>query len=51
MTPLPFYVRQLHLLDAGEVDAWAATFTVDAVFTQVAPAGRTFAGGDRKSVV
>ncbi|MGI5175634.1 nuclear transport factor 2 family protein [Dactylosporangium sp. CA-152071] len=45
MTLLPFYVRQLHLLDAGEVDAWAATFTVDAVFTQVAPAGRTFAGG------
>lgn len=40
-----FYVRQLHLLDAGEVDAWAATFTGDAVFTQVAPGGRTFAGG------
>ncbi|MEV4510288.1 nuclear transport factor 2 family protein [Dactylosporangium sp. NPDC049525] len=40
-----FYVRQLHLLNAGEVDAWAATFTGEAVFTQVAPGGRTFAGG------
>ncbi|MET7425466.1 nuclear transport factor 2 family protein [Dactylosporangium sp. NPDC005555] len=45
MTLESFYVRQLHLLDAGEVDAWAATFTGDAVFTQVAPSGRTFAGG------
>jgi 3-phenylpropionate/cinnamic acid dioxygenase small subunit len=27
-----FYARQSHLLDAGDVTAWAATFTEDGVF-------------------
>ena len=27
-----FYARQMHLLDSGEADAWAETFTEDGVF-------------------
>nr|WCI13839.1 LaxC1 [Streptomyces setonensis] len=27
-----FYARQMHLLDSGEADAWADTFTEDGVF-------------------
>ncbi|MFG2041504.1 nuclear transport factor 2 family protein [Dactylosporangium sp. NPDC048998] len=45
MTLEEFYVRQLRLLDDGAVEEWADTFTAGAVFTQHAPAGRTFAGG------
>ena len=27
-----FYARQMHLLDSGQADAWAETFTEDGVF-------------------
>ncbi|MBB2910434.1 hypothetical protein FHS43_001697 [Streptosporangium becharense] len=39
-----FYVLQAQLLDRGDVEAWAATFTEDAVFVQSSHRDRVFAG-------
>jgi len=38
-----FYARQIHLLGAGDIERWARTFTVDAVFEQNARPDRRFA--------
>ncbi|WP_410585894.1 nuclear transport factor 2 family protein [Amycolatopsis sp. lyj-23] len=40
---LQFYAEQIHALDDGRVDDWAATFAQDAVFVQQAVPGRRFA--------
>nr|UUG47312.1 hypothetical protein [Amycolatopsis sp.] len=38
-----FYARQIHLLGTGDIESWAETFTVDAVFEQNARPDRQFA--------
>ncbi|MFD5080585.1 nuclear transport factor 2 family protein [Streptomyces sp. NPDC058371] len=50
-----FYARQMQLLDRGEVDAWARTFTEDGVFVTNAQSEptvgrRAMAAGARKAV-
>jgi len=40
-----FYARQVRLLGEQDIEGWARTFAVDAVFDQRARRDRTFAGG------